>query len=413
MCVGAVAAGAWLSLVPVAPAFGATMLGSAALTITTIAGDGQAGPFGDGVPAVQAELHNPGGVAEDLTGNLYIADRANNRIREVVNPTAIQTDLISTVAGNGRRGFKGDGGPATRAALNRPAAVAVDSAGNLFIADTGNNRVREVLASGRIITVAGDGSCSRLVPPGNGLPAVQASLCSPAGVAVAGSTLYISDTGHSEVRVVNRSGIIRDVAGTGQFGYSGDGGKATLARLGLPEGLAVTASHDVVIADPGDGVVREVLPSGRIRTFAGTGVYGYSGDGGPATKAHLNGPTGVGVDSMGDVYIADTLNNRLREVNAAGIISTTAGTGRRGFSGDGGPAAKAKLASPTGSIAVDADAVYFADTGNQRIRGIFTGAPPVLPETHWVWGLPLSALAVGGVVFVVRHRRGRRAPATN
>ncbi len=277
MCVVAVAAGAWLSMVPVVPAFGATMLGSAPLTITTIAGDGQAGPFGDGVPAVQAELHNPGGVAEDLAGDLYIADRANNRIREVVNPTANQTDLISTVAGSGKRGFKGDDGPAARASLNGPSAVAVDSAGDLFIADTGNNRVREVLASGDIITVAGDGSCSRLVPPGNGLPAVRSSLCSPAGVAVAGSTLYISDTGHSEVRVVNRSGIIRDLAGTGRFGYSGDGGKATRARLGLPAGLAVTANHDVVIADPGDGVVREVLPSGRFRTFGGTGECGYSG----------------------------------------------------------------------------------------------------------------------------------------
>ncbi len=117
------------------------------------------------------------------------------------------------------------------------------------------------------------------------------------------------------------------------------------------------------------------------------------------------------MDALGDAHIADTLNNRLREVNAAGIISTTAGSGRRGFSGDGGPAAKAKLAGPTGSIAVDADAVYVADSGNQRIRGIFTGAPPVLPETHWVWGLPLSAVALGGVVCLLRQRRGRRAPA--
>ena len=217
--------------------------------------------------------------------------------------------------------------------------------------------------------------------------------------------LYISDTGHNEVRVVDQTGIIQDFAGTGHFGYSGDGKKAAQASLGLPTGLAVTANHRVLIADSGDSVVREVNPAGTIRTFAGTGRFGYSGDGGPATRARLNFPTGLGVDLMGNVYIADTLNNRIREVNAAGTISTAGGTGRRGFSGDGGPAAEARLANPTGSIAVNAGAIYFADPGNQRIRGIFTGPPPVLPEAPWVVALPLSGLALAGGVWLLRRRR--------
>ncbi len=404
------AAGAVLSTVPVTPALAATILGSTPLTITTVAGNGTAGPFGDGGPAVQAQLHHPEGVAVDLTGDLYLADSANNRIRKVVNPTVLHADIITTIAGTGTSGFKGDGGLATRAELNGPSSIAIDPAGDIFIADSGNNRIREVLPSGRIQTVAGNGLCSSRTAVGNGLSAVRASLCVPSGVAVDGNNLYISDTGHSEVRVVNRTtGVIQDFAGTGKLGYSGDGGKATAAELGLPMGLAVDAVHRVLIADSGDSVVREVLPGGTIRTFAGTGRFGYSGDGGPATKARLNGPTGLGVDQGGNVYISDTLNNRLRQVDASGIISTSAGTGVFGFAGDGGPATRARLAGPNGDIAVNSAAVYFADTGNQRIRGIFVGPPPVLPETQWLVALPLSALALGGGALLLVRRRARRA----
>jgi sugar lactone lactonase YvrE len=395
---------------PAAPAFASTIFAPTDQSITTVAGNGTAGPKGDGLPAVAAQLHNPDGVAFSLAGTLYISDRNNNRIRKVVNPNSIGTDIISTVAGNGRGGFSGDRGPATLAELNRPSGVALDSSGDLFIADTGNNRVREVRPSGQILTVAGSGRCGRHSHLGDGGPAVDASLCGPTGVVVDGSTLYISDTGHSEVRVVNQAGTIRDFAGTGRPGYSGDGRAATRARLDLPTGLAVAANHTVLIADSGESVVREVLSTGVIRTFAGIGRFGFSGDGGPATRARLSVPTGVGVDGLGDVYIADTFNNRLRKVNAAGIISTAAGS-RRGFSGDGGPATSARLASPSGTIAVNGNTIYFADTGNQRIRGIFTGPPPVLPETQWVWALPLSALALGGAVYLVWRRRGRCAAA--
>ncbi len=406
----ALAAGALLSTVPVAPAFAATILGATPLTITTVAGNGTVGPFGDGGPAVAAQLHHPDGAAVDLAGNLYIADSANNRIRKVVNPTVIDADIISTVAGDGTSGFKGDGGPATLAELNGPSSIAVDQAGDIFIADTGNNRIREVLAAGRIKTVAGNGRCGPGIPVGNGLPAVHASLCVPSGVAVNGNRLYVSDTGHSEVRVVSlTTGVIKDFAGTGKFGYTGDGGQATAATLGLPMGLAVDAAHRVLIADSGDSVVRDVLSGGTIHTFAGNGRFGYSGDGGQATRAELNGPTGLGVDQGGDVYIADTLNNRLREIDAAGNISTTAGAGIHGFAGDGGPASRARLAGPTGDVAVNSGAVYFADTGNQRIRGIFVGPPPVLPEVQWFVALPLSVLAVGAGAWLLVRRRARRA----
>jgi trimeric autotransporter adhesin len=229
---------------------------------------------------------------------------------------------------------------------------------------------------------------------------------------VDGNHLYVSDTGHSEVRVVNlTTGVIKDLAGTGKFGYAGDGGQATAATLGLPMGLAVDAAHRVLIADSGDSVVRDVLPVGTIHTLAGDGRFGYSGDGGKATRAELNGPTGVGVDQGGDIYIADTLNNRLREVDAAGLISTTAGTAVPGFAGDGGPASHARLAGPTGDVAVNATAVYFADTGNQRIRGIFVGPPPVLPEVQWLVALPLSVVAIGAGAWLLGRRRARQTAA--
>jgi hypothetical protein len=391
-------------LAVVTPAFATT-----GQTINTVAGNGSAGSTGDGGAAVMAELNAPSGVAVDLVGDLYIADTENNRVRKVVNPTQINVDTISTAAGTGVSGFGGDGGPATRAELNRPSGIAVDGQGDIFIADTGNNRVREVVAStGVIKTVAGDGACRKHGKLGDGGAATAASLCAPLGVAVDGKgDVYVSDSGHSEVRVVKPSGIIDDFAGKGLFGYSGDGRPATKARLGTPSGLALDAVGDVYIADSADTVVRKVDTSGIITTFAGNGRFGYSGDGGPATQAELADPTGLGVDQAGDVYIADTFNNRLREVSAGGTVSTVAGAGTYGFSGDGGPATSAELARPTGAVAVDATAVYFSDTGNERVRGVFNGPPPVLPESPLVVGLPVGAVVlIAGVVLYRRRRNG-------
>jgi LPXTG-motif cell wall-anchored protein len=241
---------------------------------------------------------------------------------------------------------------------------------------------------------------------------LSASLCGPTGVAVDTSgNVYVSDTGHNEVRLVNSSGTISDVAGNNTQGFGGDGGLATKATLSAPTGVALDALHNLFLADTGNSVVRKVNTSGIISTVAGIpDKFGYIGNGGPATKAKLNAPTGLTVDSNANMYISDTANQVIRLVNAGGTISTYAGTGMQGFSGDGGPATSAKLSFPTGSVVADGTAVYFSDTGNQRVRGIFNGPPPVLPETNLaVILVPIGgALLAGGagIAFLKRRRHG-------
>jgi sugar lactone lactonase YvrE len=300
-------------------------------------------------------------VAFDAAGNLYVADRNNNSVRKVS-----VSGVISTVAGTDD-GFSGDGGPATNAQLTSPSGVAVDAAGNLYIADDGNDRVRRVSVSGTITTLAG-GSVQ------DGGPAVSANLDSPFGVAVdAAGNLYIADTSNNRVRRVSVSGVITTVAGTGSPGFSGDGGPATNAQLASPSGVAVDAAGNLYIADNGNSRVRRVSVSGVITTVAGTGMYGFSGDGGPATNAQLKSPFGVAVDSVGNLYIADPYNHRVRKVSVSGVITTVAGTGPSGFWGDGEAATDAQLSFPSG-VAVDgAGNLYIADTGNSRVRVVSLG----------------------------------------
>jgi len=342
--------------------------------IFTVAGDGAVGFSGDGGEATAAELNIPSGVAVDAQGDLFIADQLNNRIREV----NASTGIITTVAGNGTSGFSGDGGQATDAKLSSPTAVAVDAQGDLFIADQLNFRIREVnLSTGIITTVAGNG-----VPgsSGDGGEATAAELNIPSGVAVdAQGDLFIADTGSARVREVNAStGIITTVAGNGTFGSSGDGGLATAAELNLPFGVAVDAQGDLFIADTGSARIREVNAStGIITTVAGNGTRGFSGDGGKATTAQLDAPSGVAVDAQGDLFIADQNNARVREVDAStGIITTVAGNGTLGFSGDDGPAIDAQLVNPT-AVAVDAQGnLFIADQNNDRVRGVFSVPAP-------------------------------------
>ena len=222
----------------------------------------------------------------------------------------------------------GDGGAATAAALMNPGGVAVDAAGTLYIADTDNNRIRKVTTAGVITTVAGNGLAGA---GGDGGQAVFASLHSPHGVAVdAAGNLYIADTDNNRIRKVTPAGIITTVAGTGISGHSGDGGPATAARLNYPVGVAVDAAGNLYIADTGNSRIRKVTPAGVITTLAGTGIGGYSGDGGPATAAQLKYPFGVAVDAAGNLYIADSGNNSIRKVTPAGIITTVAGNGTAG-----------------------------------------------------------------------------------
>ena len=332
-------------------------------TITTIAGTGGRGYSGDGGPAVAAQLNSPSDVAVNGNGNLYITDTENHRIRRIDD-----TGVITTIAGTGEESYGGDNGPAVAARLDFPAAVVVDVAGNLYIVDSGNHRIRRVDSTGMITTIAGNGE---LGFSGDGGPAVAAHLLYPTGIAVDGAgNLYVADTDNHRIRRINSSGTITTIAGTGEQGFGGDNGPAVEAQLAGPQGMAVDGAGNVYIADFGNHRIRRVDGSGTISTIAGTGEQGSSGDGGPAVAAQLNAPNGVAVDGSGNVYIADTENHRIRRVNVTGTISTFAGTGEGGYSGDGGPPVAAQLHSPRG-VAVDGSGnVYIADTENHRIRQV-------------------------------------------
>ena len=313
--------------------------------------------------------------------------------------TAAAQQAITTIAGNGTKGFSGDGGPATSAELAAPEGMAMDAAGNLYFVDVQNFRVRKISSSGTISTVAGTGTRGS---SGDGGPATSAAMV-PFSVAVdSAGNLYITDI--ARIRKVTPSGTISTVAGTGRGGFSGDGGPATSAQIFAPEGVAVDTAGNIYIADTDNHRIRKVTPAGTITTVAGNGTKGFSGDGGPATGASLNDPTRVTVDAQGNLYIADEQNNRVRKVTAAGVISTLAGTGIGGYSGDGGPATSAMLFTPY-DVAVDAAGnVYIADSQNNRIREVTpdgkintvagngpkpspeTAVPPPVRRSTRLWG---------------------------
>jgi trimeric autotransporter adhesin len=329
-----------------------------------VAGTGSSGYSGDGGLATSAALEDPRGVAIDASGNIYITGTFIYRIRMVTKSTGI----ISTVAGTGYYGYSGDGGLATSAALSYVYGVAVDASGNIYIAD--DSLIRMVTKStGIISTVAGGGSSGYFWDGGL---ATSASLYNLRGVAVdASGNIYIADTFTNRIRMVMKStGIISTVAGNGSYGYSGDGGLSTSAALKDPYGVAIDVSSNIYIADTYNRCIRMVTRStGIISTVAGTGYYGYSGDGGLATSAALSYPYGVTIDVSGNIYIADASNRRIRMVTkSTGIISTVAGTGLYGYSGDGGLATSAGFLYPYG-VTVDASGdIYIADADSNCIR---------------------------------------------
>ncbi len=344
--------------------------------IETVAGNGTPGFSGDGGAATATQLNGPTGVALDGAGNLYIADASNRRIRKVD-----AAGVITTVAGNGRQGYGGDGGPAVAAQLSFPIGVALDGAGNLYIADSVSNSIRKVDAAGVITTVAGDGTRGY---GGDGGAAVAARLYGPTGVAPDGAgNLYIADGGNSRIRKVDAAGVITTVAGDGVLGNSGDGGPASAARLISPRGVALDGAGNLYIADSVGNRIRKVDAAGVITTVAGDGTEGFSGDGGPATAAQLRDPTGVAVDGAGNLYIADWYDNRIRKVDySTGVITTVAGTGMNGYSGDGGLPTEAQLQRPQ-HVALDgAGNLYIADRFNNRIRRVsvqFKGSSHAVP----------------------------------
>ncbi|RKP54029.1 hypothetical protein D7Z26_11610 [Cohnella endophytica] len=341
--------------------------GSGSDIISTVAGNGSGGYSGDGGAATSAQLRVPWAVAIDSSGNLYIADAANHRIRKVDKSTG----NISTVAGNGSFGYSGDGGLATSAQLNGPRGVAIDSDGNLYIADTGNHRIRKVDPSGIVSTLVGNGVAGY---SGDGGAATSAQVSMPYRVATDSvGDLYIVDANNFRIRKVDKlTGNISTLVGNGVRGSGGDGGAATSAQVDFPYGLAFDSLGNLYIADNRGARIRKVDKlTGNINTVAGTGVSGYSGDEGAATLAQLYSPSGLAFDGSDNMYIAEGSNPLIRKVDqSTGIISTVAGNGSNGYSGDGGAATSAELYGPSG-LAIDSSGnLIIADTNNNVIRKV-------------------------------------------
>ena len=335
-------------------------------TISTVAGSGEKGFAGDGGPAAKALLNGPFDVAFDHAGNLYFSDTFNHRIRRI----DAASGAIATVAGDGEGGYGGDGGPATQAALNEPYGIVFDRAGNLYIADRLNRRVRRVdAATGTITTLAGTGEAAY---GGDGGPGAEAALVEPNGLALdpAETRLYIADVAGHRVRAVDLpSGRIATFAGTGAAEHSGDGGVAGEAGIFGARAVKVGRDGTVYILERQGSSLRAVDPgTATIATIAGTGARGYAGDGGPAPQAVFDAPKEMALDPGGDILIVDTENHAIRRFDHAASIVTTIAGGRQGRGGDGGVATSAGLDRPHGAVVGPDGAIYIGDTNNHRIR---------------------------------------------
>lgn len=343
--------------------------------ISTFAGDGIKGNSGNGGSAVHAQLSQPVAVTVDPSGNLFIADSASNTIREVPAGTGLITAaLMTNTATNPGAHVSLVSSVSTSPSFNHPTSLALDPSGNLYVLDQTSSAIHRVSAStGTLALVAGSPLGHSGYSGDNGL-ATAAQLSSPSGMAFDPSgNLFIADTGNHRIREVAAStGVISTVAGTGTAGFSGDGGLATAALLSSPSAIAADSKGNLYIADSATSTVRKIdAHTGVISTVAGTGAAGFSGDGAAATAAQLNSPQGITVDSFGNLFITDTGNQRVREVAAAtGIISTIAGNSTQGYSGDAGPSSHSSLNSPYATAVDTSGNLYIADSGNSVIRKV-------------------------------------------
>lgn len=346
-----------------------TFNNSLAQTITAFAGTGVMGSSGDGATATLAQLKNPVSIVADNSGNVYVADNADHKIRKINS-----LGIISTFAGTGSPGFSGDGGPASAAQLTGPNGLAIDAAGNIYFCDAGS-RIRKINTSGTISTIAGTGVSGY---SGDGAAATAAQVY-PRGLAIdAAGNIYVADGYNYRIRKINTSGVISTIAGMGTNGFSGDGGPATSGQIQAAYDIAVDAAgNNIYFSTEMVSVIRKVNSSGIISTYAGVpGGGAFNGDGISATIANLNMPVGVCLDPNGDLYIAVVSHNRVRKVVPTGTISTIAGTGVSGQSGDGGLATAAELDNPF-DVAMDISGnIFIADAQNHRVRKI----APVVPS---------------------------------
>ncbi len=336
--------------------------GAEAQIISTIAGGGAT--LGDGGPAVDCELHEPQGICMDNTGNLYIADAGNNRIRKINT-----AGIITTIAGTGVAGYNGDNMLATAAQLNYPTSIIIDETGNIYFPDDHNFRIRKINTSGIITTIAGNGTEGNSV---EGSQATATQIGSTEGMCMdRAGNIYFADIRYSVIRKINTTGIITTYAGIGTNGYTGDEGPATAAKI-QPFGLGIDAVGNIYSAEYQNNCIRKIDAAGIISTVAGSGTPGYTGDGGNASVAQFFHPSAVRVDVYNDLFIADGDNHVVRKIDPSGIITTIAGNHTNGNSGDGNAATSAELSFATDVVVTNSGDVYIVDWGNSNVRYIYT-----------------------------------------
>ena len=333
-----------------------------------------------------SEINQPFGIVCDTSNNIYFTDQLNNRIRKINT-----LGIISTICGTGIAGYSGDSGPAILAQIDTPVGICIDTSNNIYFSDN-NFRIRKINTLGIISTIAGGGSSGL----GDGGLATDAQITNSFGIVCdTSNNIYFSDSGNQRIRKINTSGIISTICGTGTYGFSGDGGLATLAKISQPAGLYIDTSNNIYFSDSGNQRIRKINASGIISTICGTGIGGYNGDSILASTAQIYFPYGLYIDTSNNIYFSDYNNNRIRKINTSGIISTIAGIGTIGFSGDGASSVLSEIYYPYGLYKDTLNNIYIADSSNNRIRKINTSGIISTIAGNGIGGFSDGGLIVG------------------